>query len=641
MSLSDTVFSEEFKPSDNFYYWVNKHWIDNNPIPNEFSRWGSFVVLSETNNERIKQIVESQYSKDSVYNKFHLLYKQGMNEERRKDISEVITFINEIRSKNNIEELMRLIVDYQMSWGIGSPVSLSVFSDFENANMNILHLFSGGLGLPDRDYYLLDSKEHERTEYKKFMKRFQDYFGLNLDLDGIFELEKILAEHTYTKVQKRQPELLNNPRTIEDINKEYNKFGFVNYFFTALNVNPDKINLGNPKYFIKVNELFNTISLNLWKDYFCFRFLQSIKSYISIEAEQICFDFYGKILSGAKEMKPLWKRVIGNVQDQFGQLIGQCYVEQFFSEKAKKDALEMIHYLKLELRNKIQNLDWMEETTKEKALYKLDKMKVKVGYPDKEHLRDYSKTHPLTEQNSYLRNNLICNLEDSLYRLSKLYKEIDRNEWFMDAYEVNAYYSPSYNEIVFPAGILQPPFFSADYDKALNFGGIGAVIGHEMTHGFDDQGSKYDGDGNLNNWWSEKDALHYKSKTENIKNQFYQYNIEGETVNGDLTLGENIADLGGVKIALDGLKRYLEENPEDNKVIDGLTPIQRFFISYARIWRSNSRPEDMKQRILTDPHSPPILRVNGILKNVSDFYNVFGIISGELFLNETNRANIW
>jgi putative endopeptidase len=634
----DIAFSPNFAPGNNFFMYVNENWIKTNPIPNDFSRWGSFTVLQELNNKRVKDIVESSYPEDSEFNKFSILYSQGIDDEARKNINEVYTYVNEIQNTQSMDDLLKLVVDYQMTWNIGSPYYFSVYSDFDDANMNILHLFTGGLGLPDRDYYFLESKQKERDEYKKFLKSFNDYFKLNLDIEGIYKLEEKLAEHTHTRVQKRKPELLKNTRTLEQVIGDYPSFQFVKYFFEKRNVTPGKINLANPNFFFNLNKLYYELSLQLWKDYYTLKFLMSVKDYLSVDLEKVCFEFYGKVLSGTQEMKPLWKRVLSNTEDQLGQLIGQRFVAEYFSPKAKSDALEMIQYLKNELRNSIQNLDWMEEKTKTKALEKLDKMKVKIGYPDK--WRVY--TSDVKKDHSYLKNNLMCNKADNEYRLNKLYKEIDRTEWFMDPQMVNAYYSPSYNEIVFPAGILQPPFFSENYDKALNFGGIGAVIGHEMTHGFDDQGCKYDAFGNLNNWWTEADNERYKSKTLVLKNQFDNYVIEGMNVNGELTLGENLADLGGVTIALQGLKNYLKENPSEDKLIDGLTPVQRLLISYSRVWRSNARPEDMKQRILTDPHSPPLFRVNGIVKNIPEFYDVFKVeLTDELYLSPNERAKIW
>lgn len=638
MSL-EIKFDDKTKPGDDFYNWVNKDWIDKTKIPEGYSTWGNFAELNEINLQRIHEIVQQTYSNDSDYNNISILYKQGMDFEKRKNINDIFNYINEIQSMRNIDSLMKLVVQYQFSWGISSPISLSIYNDFNDSKNNILHLFTGGLGLPDRDYYFLSNKENIRQEYKKFLKNVNNYFSLSMNTDLIYKIEELLAEKTHTKTEMRDPNILNNPTTLGEIMAKYKNFDFIRYFFQYNNINPGKINISNPTFCQHLDKLLDEYSLEVWRDYFCMRFILSVKNYLSIDFETICFNFYQKVLLGVNDMKPLFKRVINTVESQFGELIGQIYVNKYFSERAKTKALEMIKYLKDELRNKIINLEWMESRTKRHALDKLDTMNIKIGYPNK--WRDFSK-HKLYMNNSFLKNNLICNMEDNLYRLNKLYKPIDRTEWFMNPQDVNAYYSPSFNEIVFPAGILQPPFFSEDYDMALNLGGIGCVIGHEMTHGFDDKGCLYDAEGNLNDWWTEQDKQSYKEKIQVLKNQFKSYSINNTFVNSELTAGENIADLGGVIIALDGLKKYLIKNPQENVKIEGFSPIQRFFINNAKIWRFVATPEAINERLLTDPHSPPEFRVNGVVKNIYDFYIEFNVGEiNKLYLDRFNRAHIW
>ena len=331
-------------------------------------------------------------------------------------------------------------------------------------------------------------------------------------------------------------------------------------------------------------------------------------------------------------MHSVWERSLINTQNQLGFLIGQQFIKKHFSETAKHIALDLVKYIKQYLNQRIKVLDWMSESTKLKALEKLDKMNIKIGYPDK--WREYKSN--IQPEFSYLKNNLYCNMDDHQYIYDKLYKPVDKTEWEMFPQEVNAYYHPSVNEIVFPAGILQPPFFSEKYDMAMNFGGIGSVIGHEITHAFDDQGCKFDSNGDLKNWWTELDYENYKKKTDLIKNQFNNYSINGMKLNGELTLGENIADLGGVSIALQAMKQYLKENPSHNIEYNNLSPIQRFFINYAIIWRGHYREEEIKNRLLTDPHSPPIFRVNGIIKHIDEFHNSFNISN-----KYENRLKIW
>jgi putative endopeptidase len=621
-------FSEDFSPENNFYMWVNNDWIKNNPIPDNQMRWGSFNKLDLDNKHKIKDILEKTDN-----NKLKILYKQGLDIENRKNtINEVKKLLEPLQKSNTIEELLKIVVDYQISFGLSSPINFIVNNDFENSNFNILHLIAGGLGLPDRDYYLSKLYEKEKIEYLSFIEKYTNFFNLNLNIKNIYNLEESFAKYSYNNVQKRSPQIQNNPRTLEKIIEEYPNFKFIKNFFEKLNIIPSKINLNNPNFFKNLDTQLSTIDLQTWKDYFIYKFLILIHSFLSEEVEIIYFNFYSKFLSGIKDMHPIWERSLTNTQNQFGFLIGKKFIDVHFSEKAKKIALNLVIYIKKYLNEKIKILDWMSNPTKLKALEKLEKMEIKVGYPDK--WREYKSD--IRSEFSYLKNNLFCNLDDHQYMYDKLYKPIDKTEWEMFPQEVNAYYNPSTNEIVFPAGILQPPFFSENYDMAMNFGGIGCIIGHEITHGFDDQCCKFDANGDLKNWWIESDYENYKKKTDLIKNQFNAYSINGMKLNGELTLGENIADLGGLSISYESMKNYLLENPSENIIYNSFTPNQRFFINYAIIWRSNYRDEEIKKRLLTDPHSPPIFRVNGILKNIDEFYKSFNIKE-----NSENRLKIW
>jgi len=615
-------FSKKYTPETNFYLWVNEEWKDENKIPDDYQNWGAFNSLEQENKLKIKNLLE----KGDVDIKCKILYEQGLD---RKNTNEINKFLDEIQNCSKIDTLLNISIALYLMFHINHPINFSVYSDLIDSDINILHLDTDGLELPDRDYYFLKSKNKERNEYKTFLRKYADYFNLfKLDTESIYNIELELAEVTLTNVQKRNIDLQNNPIELSILLKKYPSFTFLKYFKKG------KINITNPKFCEKFNELLisNKYSLQVWKDFFKMKVLLSVSSYLSEEVENIYFNFFSKILSGTPKMKPLWKRSLNIVESKLGFLVGKSFVNKYFNEKSKSRSLEIIKYLKLDLHNRMKTLNWMDDLTKTKALEKLDNMVVKVGYPDK--WREYDVD--IKKENSYFKNIILCNIDDSDYSFSKLYQKVDRTEWHMNPQMVNAYYSPSSNEIVFPAGILQPPFFSENYDTALNFGGIGMVIGHEMTHGFDDEGCKFDAKGNLNNWWSPKDYKKYKEKTDLIKQQYNKYSIDGESINGELTLGENIADLGGITIALESLKKYLKENPSENILIDNLSPIQRFFINYARIWRCNTRPEEIKHRLLVDPHSPPELRVNGILKNIDDFYKHFNIKSDLII-----RAKIW
>jgi len=616
---------------DNFYNFVNNKWLDEIQIPNEFDKWGTFNILSEENGEKIKKIIDYPYDNISPYYKVNLLYRQGMDIDKRNDISEIYDYIKEIQSKKNIRELLELVVDYQLSCNIISPFYLSVFNDHNEPDKNILHLSTGGLGLPDKEYYTSDMKVKEQIEYKNFLTTFTQYFKLDIDINQLYELEKLLAKYTYSSTQKRDAKLQNNVKNLTEILSYYPSFIFLEYFFKKLGIQPNEINVTNPDFFFNLNNMFLQLDLQLWKNYFIVKFLLSCQKFLSVEVEQIVFNFYQNILLGTKEIKPLHKRVINNIESQLGELVGKCFVEKYFTENAMNNVLDMVKYLKNELYNRITKLEWMEDETKKKALEKLRLMNIKIGYPEK--WREYKSK--LEEGNSYLKNNIECNKDDNMYMFNKLYKKVNKMEWFMNPQDVNAYYSPNFNEIVFPAGILQPPFFDVNYDIAKNYGGIGCIIGHELSHGFDDMGCNFDGYGKLHNWWTDEDLKKYKNKIMVLKDQFDNFEFEGTKVNGELTLGENIADLCGVLIALSGLKNKLDQNISN-------VMLKKFFISYAEIWRCKLRPESIKTQLLTDPHSLPEFRVNGILNNVDDFYKVFDVKDNSLLYLEPNkRARIW
>ena len=626
-------FSNNYLPQNNFYLWVNENWKNENKIPKERERWSAFDIQNENINLKIKKLLEEP---NKEYIKCQLLYKQGL---KRNHNSEIYEYLEDIDKCNNIEQLLNLIIDYQILFKINSPFILNIQNDFLDATTNILHIYTGGLGLPDKSYYNLDSKENIRNEYKIFLKKYSDCFNIKLDIENIYNIEIELAECTYTNIENRNHLIQNNPMYLNEILTKYPSLTCLSYLFKKINKKSEKINIINPKFMSKLNNMFSLESkFKIWKDYFKMKLILSVANYLSQEIEEIYFNFYSKILSGIPNMKPIWERSLINVNNKLGFLIGKYYVEKYFNSESKTTILKMIIYIKEVLYDRINKLDWMHDATKVKAIEKINTMDIKIGSPDK--WREYNQI--MKKDYSYLKNNILCNLDNFKYVFSKLYDKIDRTEWFMNPHEVNAYYSLSRNEIVFPAGILQEPFFSDKYDIGLNFGGILSIIGHEITHAFDDEGSKYDAKGNLNNWWTPDDFKNYNLKTNNLLEQFNKYSVENESVNGKLTLGENIADLGGVTIALESLKKYLIDNPKNNININNFTQIQRFFINYAIIWASNTRKEEIKNRLLTDVHSPPEFRVNGILKNIDDFYLAFNVKENDLlFLYKKDRVKIW
>ena len=636
--------SKQFNPGDNFYMYVNNNWIEKTKLPEEERRWGSFNILVENNTERIKSLLEENLNSSNMeYKMVTLLYDQAMNSNSNQNET-VKFFLDEMADVQTKDQLQNFIYRYFFENGLGMPINFSSFSDFSDADMNILHISSGGLGLPDRDYYLEEDKKEHLEKYTEFLNNYSKLFNLNLDVNGILKLETEFAKNTYSNVQKRNPEIMNNPSTFEKVNQEYSELN-INKIFDTLNITPEKrkINLINPNFLKNGKngfiELWNSISLTLWKDYFTLSFLRQTGSYINLSTEELLFNFYSKHLSGTKEMKPLWKRSVSKCESLLGMVIGKMYVRKYFNSEAKEKVLQMIEFIKNVFRLRLENSSWMTSETKEKALEKLSKMNFKIGYPDI--WREFTNVG-VSHQNSFFKNVLNCLRFETKFDNCQLYKPTDKSLWFMDPQDVNAYYSPSYNEIVFPAGILQDPFFSVNNDMGMNFGGIGAVIAHEITHGFDDQGKKYDSDGNLNDWWNDVDDQNFKKETGKLKDLFSSYKLFGKNVNGDLTLGENIADLGGVTIAYNSLIKYLKEFPNEDIIIDKFNLKQRFFFNYANIWKSKSREEDILQRLLTDPHSPPEFRVNGILIHLDEFYQAFNIKEdSKLFLKNDERTSIF
>lgn len=641
MSL-DVKFSDTVLPTSDFYLYVNQNWKKENQIPEDFQKWGIFNILSEENRKLEKKILESlTFSENSENNSLKILYNQGLNIneiDKLKPKDYLKLFFYEIDNCKTKEDLLKLYAKYNIKYGLNSPFKFNIYSDFNNSNFNILHIFTGGLGLPDRDYYFKDDKKEIREKYVKFIESYSKLFDLDLDANLIFSIEKNLALKTHTKVEQREPSRLNNPHTYEIIESRYNSIP-IKFLFEYLKKEHKQINISNPNFFDFFEEMWNSINIDSWKKYLKWILILEFSSYFNENVSNEFFKFYGTALSGTPKNLERWKRVLILCNQHLGEVLGKIFISKYFPESSKMKAKELVDYIKKEVKIRLTDNEWMQDSTKEKAIEKLEKMNVKIGYPDV--FEDYRKLN-LSLKNSFFENNLLCLEFNSKIKFKKLYTKKDLNKWFMNPHKVNAYYSPTYNEIVFPAGILQKPFFSEDYDMALNFGGIGTVIGHEITHGFDDKGRKFDSDGNLKDWWTEIDAIKFKEKTKKIRDQYASYQIEGKNINGDLTLGENIADIGGVSISYYSLQRYLKDHPNQNKVIDGLTPNQRFFINYSRIWASNTREKETLNKLTIDPHSPPIFRVNGVLSNLKEFYDAFDVKeTDKMWKSENERANVW
>jgi len=628
-NLSNTL------PGDDFNLYVNQKWMSENPIPDDYNRWGSFEELIEITNDRLKNIMESD-SLNPDHQKLKYLYKMGMNHEllNQQGILPIESTLNRIDNISNLNDFSSL-VSFMVLSQLPSPFYLSVHADAKDSNNNVVYLYQGGIGLPDRDYYFHQGKENERSEYKKYLKELSNLSNLNINADNIYKIEESLAEISLTKTERREPEKIYNVYDINSLESLCPKFNW-QIFFNQIAINPKKLIIDNPNFFKKFNKMLETISLDIWKNYLKIHLIRNAAPYLSDNFYNVNFNFYNKVLKGQIKPKPRWKRVLGTVEALMGEVLGKIYVEKYFSKKAKLRALDMVKNLKNELARRINLLDWMSDITKKKAIEKLNSFKIKIGYPDK--WRDYANL--FLDSNTYFGNIILASQFDSKYEFSFAYKPVDKEKWEMHPHQINAYYHPLLNEIVFPAGILQKPFFSEEYDDALNYGGIGAVIGHEMTHGFDDKGRKFDAEGNMKDWWTQEDADRYNLKANVIRDQFSEYLIEGEKVNGELTLGENIADLGGMTIAFHALQEALKDKSIDK--IDGYTQDQRFFLSWATVWRNNIRKEEALNRLIMDPHSPGSLRINGVVTNMKPFYHAFNVKEGQtLHKSDEQIASVW
>ncbi len=638
------------KPGDNFFKYVNGGWMKANPIPPEYSQYGAFTILYEQNQKQLKQLVaevsaEKNAKKGSVSQKIRDFYNSGMDTLRieklgvkaiQKDIDE----INALKDKKAVQQYIAKMHK------AGASTLFYFFStaDQRNSSMEIANFYQGGLGLPDVDYYR-NNDDHSvklRNDYKNHIaKMFQLAGDENTTstkrAETVLKMETTLANNSRTRLELRDPIANYNKFTLTQLNDISTGFDWSLFFNTIGLPEPGDINVGQPDFFSGLSTMMQQYSLDDWKTYLLWNLINGSANYLSDDFVKQDFDFYGKTLSGKQAMKPRWKRVLANTSGALGEALGQLYVEKYFPPESKKRMVTLVENLRKAFAARIEKLDWMNEDTKKKAIEKLNAITVKIGYPDK--WRDYSKLDIVAD--SYLANVRAANAFEFERTLKKIGKPVDKTEWGMTPQTVNAYYNPSNNEIVFPAGILQPPFFNKDADDAVNYGAIGVVIGHEMTHGFDDQGRQYDKDGNLNDWWTEEDAKRFKEKTEVLANEYNNYTVlDSLHVDGQLTMGENIADLGGLNISFDAYKMAL-----DNKIpepIDGFSYDQRFFLGYAQVWRQNIRDKELMRRLKEDVHSPGEARVNIPPFNLDVFIKAFNITKDDkLFIPVEKRAYIW
>ncbi len=634
-------------PGDDFYLYANGSWLKNNPIPDEFANYGSFHLLDELNNERLKGLFE-EVSKNSAGSKekeiMAAFYISGMdtaNIEKAgiKPLQPVLDEINGISDKDALVKMIAKLHTYQV-------YPLFYFysaQDEKNSAIEIAQIMQGGIGLPDRDYYILEGQPYEniRAEYLKYVERVfmlkgEDANTAKASAKTVMFIEKTLAEASMTMIERRDPIVQYNKRTVDALTKESSGFNWKLFFEEIGAGDPGELNVCQPKFFAEAGKMVKDIPIEKWKTYMTFHTINSFAPYLSSDFVDAQFAFYGTTLSGKVKLRERYKRVIEAANQMIGECVGKFYVEKYFPESSKKRMSELVLSLKDSWADHIRNLDWMSDPTKAKALQKLDSMKFKIGYPDK--WIDYTSLQ--MKKDNFVANIIGARKFEFMRNVKEINKPVDRQKWEMSPQTVNAYFHPNLNEIVFPAAILQPPFFFPDADDAVNYGAIGSVIGHEMTHGFDDQGRLYDAAGNLSDWWTETDSRNFNEKTRPLIEFYSKFQVADSLfVDGELTLGENIADLGGTAVSLDALKKKLKGN---EPAINGFNPTQRFFLSFAQVWRQNIRPEELQKRVKTDVHSPTLARVNCIVYQHNDFYSAFNIPqTGKRFISAPNRINIW
>ena len=635
-------------PADNFYMFVNGKWFNNTVIAPTESSAGAFLDIYNRTKDNLKTIFvdleKGSNKKGTVEQQVADFYASGMDTVTidKLGYEPLKPYLAKIDGVKNVPSLMNLIAENQTQY-ITSIVGLWISADEKNSTMNLPTLYQTGLGLPDRDYYFKSDpatidviKAYKTYINKLFTLTGSDDATAAKNVELVYDLEKQMAASHLTNVELRNPQINYNKMAVADVNKAMPNIGWTSLLNT-MKIKTDSVNLSQPKYYQAVNGLLTSTPIATWQLYLKARLLTQTADDLSSDFVNASFDYNGKALSGKKQLKPRWERVIQTTDNTLNEALGQLYVKKFFTADAKSRMMELINNLQKAFEKRIENLDWMSAETKVKAKEKLYTFIKKIGYPDK--WKDYTKVD--VDKGQYFNNLISAAKNEYNYQVSKVGQKVDRTEWGMTPSTVNAYYNPTFNEIVFPAGILQFPFFDPNADDAINYGGIGMVIGHEMTHGFDDQGAQYDKDGNLKNWWTKDDEAKFKEKGNAVINLYNTFTVlDTVHVKGALTTGENIADMGGIAIAYDAFK--LTKQGQDTVKIDGCTPDQRFFMSYAQIWRAKLKDEVVRQRINTDPHSPPSYRVMAPLMNFEPFYKAFNVKEGDkMFIAEKDRIKIW
>lgn len=647
--LNLTNLDKTVNPSEDFYQYACGGWMKEHPLQAEHARYGSFDKLAEDNQQEVRELIEElakeTHQEGSIAQKIGSLYKLGMDSVKLENdgVEPLRASLESIASITNKEQFVKETAHFQ-KLGLSPFFVMYVGADEMNSTMNIINFHQAGLGMPDRDYYVSDeeSMKNIRTAYHDHLtKMFQLAGYTHPEAEkaavDVVTIENKLAQATYSRVELRDPMKNYNKMTTAELQTLVPAFNWSTYFAElGLNETVD-LNVCQKDFFQTFGTIFSQATTDELKSYYTWNLIRSAAPYLNNAMVAQNFEFYGKTLSGSQEMRPRWKRVVNTVNNTLGEAVGEMYVKKYFSAESKTRALELVKNVQDALQERIQNLDWMTNATKEKAVEKLNTFHVKIGYPDT--WRSYDALQ--ISGDSYWANIQRSNVFDFDYMINKVGKPVDKDEWLMNPQMVNAYYNPTTNEICFPAGILQPPFFFADGDDAINYGAIGVVIGHEMTHGFDDQGRLYDKEGNLNNWWTEEDAAQFNVRAEALAAHFNQIVVVNDVhADGHLTLGENIADQGGLTLAYAALQKALKQHPEGK--IDGFTPEQRFFLAYANVWAGNIREQEIIRLTKSDPHSLGRWRVNATLPHLQQFIDAFDIKENDaMYLPKEKRCLVW
>ena len=633
-----------------FYEYACGGWIKNNPLKPEYARFGTFDQLLENNQEQLRVLIEelsaTPHEAGSVAGKIGALYAMGLdstklNADGVAPIKEELAAINALATKSDGSKMVATL----HKEGMAPFFALFVDADEKNSAMNIVQLYQAGIGMGDRDYYLLEDEGSAkmRDAYRAYINKLFTLAGSSPEqadaaVDAVMKIEKAIAEISYGREDLRDSQKNYNKLAYEDFKQIESPLDWDVYFESMGLAGLKELDAKQINFYKDMNKALQNTTVDEQKYYLAFNLLSAAAPYLSDDFVDADFEFYGKVMSGKQEQQPRWKRSLNTVNGALGEAVGEMYVEKYFPASSKEKMLTLVGNLQTALSERINGLEWMSDTTKAKAQEKLAAFTVKIGYPDK--WRDYSGLE--IKDDSYWANVRRSNIFDMAYQLADVDKPVDKSRWHMNPQTVNAYYNPTTNEICFPAAILQPPFFNPDADDAVNYGAIGVVIGHEMTHGFDDQGRNYDKDGNLIDWWTAEDAVRFKERADKLVDQYDQIIvIDTLHANGRFTLGENIADHGGLLVAHQAYLNSLK-GKETPAPIDGFTNEQRFFLGYATLWGQNIRPEEIRRRTKIDPHSLGKWRVNAALRNIAPFYAAFDIKEGDpMFMAPADRVVIW